>query len=118
MPNLSFNAITLICRDPKNYPDPEVFDPYRFTEEERKKRHKAIYLPFGEGPRMCTGIKFGMAQTKAGLFSIVRDFKITLSPNHKPFVFDIRTFLLQARDGLKVNLTPRYVPPTAKTQRG
>lgn len=72
-----------------------------------KKRHKALYLPFGEGPRMCTGIKFALAQTKAGLMSIVRNFNITVSPNHKPFVFDVRTFLYQARDGLRVNFTPR-----------
>lgn len=30
--------------DPKYYPDPEVFDPNRFTEEERRNRHKALYL--------------------------------------------------------------------------
>lgn len=89
------------------YPDPDVFDPNRFTEEERKNRHKAIYLPWGEGPRMCTGIKFALAQTKAALLSIVRDFKITLSPNHKPFVMDINAFLYQARDGLLVNFTAR-----------
>lgn len=94
-------------RDPKHYPDPEVFDPNRFTEEERRNRHKAVYLPFGEGPRMCTGIKFALAQTKAGLASIVRDFKITVSPRQKPFVMDIRAFLYQARDGLMVNFTPR-----------
>ncbi|XP_055320892.1 probable cytochrome P450 6a13 [Sitodiplosis mosellana] len=93
--------------DPKHYPDPQVFDPNRFTEEERRNRHKAVYLPFGEGPRMCTGIKFALAQTKAGLASIIRDFKINMSPKQKPFVMDIRAFLYQARDGLMVNFTPR-----------
>lgn len=39
--------------DPEHYPDPHVFNPDRFTEEERKKRSKVLYLPFGEGPRMC-----------------------------------------------------------------
>lgn len=96
-----------------------MFDPTRFTADEMKQRHKALYLPFGEGPRMCTGIKFAMAQTKSALMTIVRDFRITVSPNHKPFVFDVRTFLYQARDGLKVNFTPRFVPSAAKTtQRG
>lgn len=54
-----------------------------------------------------TGIKFALAQTKAGLAAIVRDFKITVSPKQKPFVMDIRAFLYQARDGLMVNFTPR-----------
>ena len=42
-------------RDPKYYPDPESFNPENFSEENKKKRHKYVYLPFGEGPRICLG---------------------------------------------------------------
>lgn len=46
-----------IHHDPKYYPNPETFDPERFTAEEKSKRPNGTFLPFGDGPRHCIGIK-------------------------------------------------------------
>lgn len=37
------------------YSNPEVFDPDRFSEENKKERHQYVHIPFGEGPRICIG---------------------------------------------------------------
>lgn len=44
--------------DPEYYPDPGVFDPERFSQEQKTKRPSGTYLPYGEGPRICIGINF------------------------------------------------------------
>jgi cytochrome P450 family 6 len=47
--------VVALHHDPKYYPEPDRFDPERFNEGEKQKRHHYVYLPFGEGPRICIG---------------------------------------------------------------
>lgn len=43
--------------DERYFPDPDVFDPERFTDEAKGQRNSYVYLPFGDGPRNCIGKK-------------------------------------------------------------
>jgi len=42
-------------RDPEYFPNPEKFDPYRFSDENKDSIVSGTYLPFGIGPRACIG---------------------------------------------------------------
>ncbi|CAG9860123.1 unnamed protein product [Phyllotreta striolata] len=66
-------------RDPEYYPDPDKFDPERFNATNRSKIPVSAYLPFGEGPRACIGLRFGKLQTKVGICAVIWKFKVTVN---------------------------------------
>ncbi|XP_043286854.1 cytochrome P450 6k1-like [Venturia canescens] len=95
-------------RDPEIYPDPNKFDPERFNEENIASRHPYTYLPFGEGPRICIGMRFGYAQTKVGLICTLSKYRVRLAPNTPvPLEFDPGVPVLTARGGIELIIEPR-----------
>uniref|UniRef100_A0A1B6KCQ8 Cytochrome P450 n=2 Tax=Graphocephala atropunctata TaxID=36148 RepID=A0A1B6KCQ8_9HEMI len=81
--------------DPQYYPDPYEFKPERFLPEETKKRHPYVFLPFGEGPRNCIGMRFGLLQAKVGLATVMLNFQANLPPEQEvPVQFNNQAIIL------------------------
>ena len=66
--------------DPGWFPDPERFDPKRFTPENEAKLPRYAYLPFGGGPRICVGNAFAMMEGCLILATIASRYRLTLAP--------------------------------------
>ncbi|KAJ8967189.1 hypothetical protein NQ314_003018 [Rhamnusium bicolor] len=90
--------IYAIHNDPEYYPNPEVFDPERFSEENNAKRTAFTFLPFG--------LRFGLLQSRVGLATILMNFRVTLNENTKtPIKLDKQLFILGIEDGLWLNVS-------------
>ncbi|KAM7296458.1 cytochrome P450 3A16 [Ixodes scapularis] len=78
--------------DQRYFPDPEVFDPSRFLGDNRKLIQPFTYLPFGEGPRQCVGMKFALFKVKFCLFHVLSkiSFQVCpetdIPPTHQPVI--------------------------------
>lgn len=67
-------------RHPRYFPDPERFNPERFTETTKKERPQFAYFPFGGGARVCIGEHFAKMEGTLVLAMIAQKFKLALVP--------------------------------------
>jgi cytochrome P450 len=65
-------------RDPRWFPDPDRFDPLRFTAEAKAARPKLSYFPFGAGPRICIGEGFAWMEAVLIVATIAQRWKFEL----------------------------------------
>lgn len=95
-------------RDPKFYPDPNTFNPDRFYVEDiaSKPFIEQPMLPFGDGPRMCPGMRSGKLTTKIGLLKMLHKCKYELD-GPADIQFSSSSLVLSPNHGLKLKVTLR-----------
>uniref|UniRef100_A0A1I8PBH4 Cytochrome P450 n=1 Tax=Stomoxys calcitrans TaxID=35570 RepID=A0A1I8PBH4_STOCA len=95
-------------RDPSYYENPDVFDPERFSEENKSKIDAGIYLPFGLGPRSCIGMRFALLEVKTFLYYLVRDYQLEASPKTTlPMEISTANLHFQPKGGFWLKFKPR-----------
>lgn len=68
-----------IHHDSKYYSNPEEFNPDRFKNGVNCFREIGVFIPFGDGPRICLGAQFAAAHIKAGVVEIIKNFEISVN---------------------------------------
>ncbi len=86
------------------WPEPDRYDPMRFTDEASRGRHKFAFVPFGGGAHMCLGLHFAYMQAKCFARHFFDNVRVSIASGYRP-VWRMWP-IPQPRDGLKVTLEP------------
>ena len=89
--------------DPEIWPEPERFDPLRFSPEQVAARHKYAWVPFGGGAHMCLGLHFATMQIRVLMAHLLTRYDVSLPQGYEPKwqVWPIP----RPKDGLRLVLT-------------
>ena len=101
-------GITYTHRMAEHWPDPDKFDPLRFTPEASKGRHRFAWVPFGGGAHMCIGLHFATMQMRLLIAHLLTRYRIEAAAGSGDAwqVFPIP----RPKDGLPVTFVPLATP--------
>jgi cytochrome P450 len=95
----------VIQRDARWFPDPERFDPERWTPEAREARPKFSYFPFGGGARVCIGERFAWMEGVLVLAAVAQKWKLRLDPRQR--VEPLPLITLRTKYGMRMTAVAR-----------
>lgn len=95
----------VLHRDPQYFPNPERFEPERWTDDFVKQLPRSAYLPFGGGPRVCIGNAFAMMEAVLLLVTIARKVRLRLVSDRPLRLLPAVT--LRPKDGIVVRVEAR-----------
>ena len=89
---------------PDHYPDPDHFDPDRWTDTHNAPPPREAFIPFAAGARECIGDTFALTEATLALATLTARWRLRPLPGHH--VHPARGILLHPRE-LRMRATPR-----------
>lgn len=97
--------------DSQYFEQPDTFKPERHSEEATagKTFVDMPLLAFGDGPRICIGMRLAKLQTKIGLCLLLQKYKFELDDIHKKQLLKFRpnTVVRTSTIGINLKVSPR-----------
>jgi cytochrome P450 len=97
-----------VHRDPRFFPDPDRFDPDRFTEAEKLTRPRYTYFPFAGGSRQCIAEGLAWMEGTLVLAVVARDWRLTPPPGQPLHLAINPAISLRPRHGIPLHIARRH----------
>ena len=94
-------AFYALHRHHRYWPDPDGFDPGRFSAENRPT-DPWLFKPFGGGPRACVGSGFALTEATIILATLVRRLRFSVPEGYEPY--PVMTVTLRPEGGLPLSV--------------
>ncbi|XP_022120588.2 cytochrome P450 6k1-like [Pieris rapae] len=98
--------------DPDYFPESLKYDPERFMPGNEQNIKPFTYLPFGEGPRICIGMRFGLISVRHAISNLIMKYKfepIPGAPKPMEVEFEKKGLFLVPGQHMAINFIPREV---------
>jgi len=100
-------GIYAIHRNPDYFPNPEKFEPERFSPENEKLLPRYAYMPFGAGPRICIGNHFAMMEGHLLLATLAQRATFELLPGQHIKADAGKTITIRPKFGMRMIVRKR-----------
>jgi enediyne biosynthesis protein E7 len=71
-----FMSPYVVQRDPQHWPEPDAFQPDRFSAGAESAAHRFAFIPFSAGPRHCVGETFATYEMAIHIYQAARQFRL------------------------------------------
>ncbi|WP_419805551.1 cytochrome P450 [Terriglobus sp.] len=93
-----------VHRDPRWWPDPDRFDPGRFTDEAKQGRPRYAYFPFGGGSRQCIAEGLAWMEGTLVLAMLARHWRFTPEPGAPEHIAISPSITLRPTHGVRLRI--------------
>ncbi len=94
------------------FPNPDKFDPERFTEERQEDATPFSWIAFGGGRHKCSGNAFAMLQLKAIHAILLRRYRFELVDAPESYIDNYKEMVVQPNSPCRVRYIKRSVQQT------